>query len=136
MITSARLPRALLLLSALILAAISVNVGAADAGERRGGDARTITAQQEPPMKAGAAGLAARPDGARRGTIEKLTGVWVEGPGFDVSYGGSYEACAQKCLEHKMCVMLEYYRPEKKCNLYKEMRPRKAGGASFVGIRG
>ena len=67
--------------------------------------------------------------------IEKVSGVWVEGRGYDVTYGGTYEACAQRCLGAAKCVMLEYYRPEKKCNLYDAMRPRKTGGASLVGIR-
>jgi hypothetical protein len=32
--------------------------------------------------------------------------------------------------------MIEYYRPERKCNLYSSLRPLKSGGSSFVGIRG
>jgi PAN domain len=68
-------------------------------------------------------------------TIEKLAGVWIEGPGYDISYGGSYDACAQRCLGTPHCAMIEYYRPEKKCNLYSAVRPRKPGGASDVGIR-
>lgn len=68
-------------------------------------------------------------------SIDKLTGVWVEGPGYDITYGRSYEECAQRCLGTAKCVMIEYYRPEKKCNLYDTVRPRKPGGSSFVGIR-
>ena len=67
--------------------------------------------------------------------IERLAGVWVEGPGFDVTYGGTYDGCAQKCLAHDKCVMIEYYRPEKKCNRYDAVRPRKTGGSSDVGLR-
>ncbi len=69
------------------------------------------------------------------GTIEPVTGVWVEGRGYDVTYGGTYDACAARCLATSKCVMIEFYRPEKKCNLYDQMRPRKSGGASKVGIR-
>ena len=69
------------------------------------------------------------------GKIERFAGVWVEGPGFDVTYGGTYDSCAQKCLAHDKCVMIEYYRPEKKCNLYDTVRPRKTGGSSDVGLR-
>ena len=69
------------------------------------------------------------------GKIERLAGVWIEGPGFDVTYGGTYDGCAQKCLAHEKCVMIEYYRPEKKCNLYDAVRPRKTGGSSDVGLR-
>jgi PAN-like domain len=67
--------------------------------------------------------------------IEKLKGVWVEGPGYDITYGANYDTCAQRCLGTPACVMLEYYRPEKKCNHYNAMRPQKRGGDSDVGIR-
>ena len=69
------------------------------------------------------------------GTIEPVPGVWVEGRGYDVTYGGTYDSCAARCLAAAKCVMIEFYRPEKKCNLYDQMRPHKTGGASKVGIR-
>ena len=67
--------------------------------------------------------------------MDKLSGVWVEGAGFEITYGNNYDACAQKCLSNQRCVMIEYYRPEKKCNLYDTLRPRKTGGSSDVAIR-
>jgi PAN domain len=67
--------------------------------------------------------------------IERFDGVWIEGPGYDITYGGNYDACAQRCLAAEKCAMIEYYRPEKKCNMYDVVRPRKAGGSSNVGIR-
>ena len=69
------------------------------------------------------------------GSMETLSGVWVEGRGYDVTYGSTYEACAQRCLQTDKCVMIEFYKPEKKCNMYDNMRPRKTGGSSNVGIR-
>ncbi len=68
-------------------------------------------------------------------TIEKLSGVWIEGPGFAITYGKDYTECTQRCLANDKCLMIEYYRPEKKCNLYDTVRPRKTGGSSDVGIR-
>jgi PAN-like domain len=68
-------------------------------------------------------------------TIEKTTGMWVEGPGFDIKYGGTYDECAQRCLATSSCVMIEYYRPEKKCNMYNTIRPLKTGGSSIVGTK-
>ncbi len=68
-------------------------------------------------------------------SIEKLAGVWIEGPGYDIRYGGTYDDCAQRCLGTPQCAMIEYYRPERKCNLYTAVRPRKSGGSSDVGIR-
>jgi PAN domain len=67
--------------------------------------------------------------------MEKFNGVWVEGPGFDITYGRTYDACSQRCLETATCVMIEYYRPEKKCNLYSTLRPRLNGGSSTVAVR-
>ena len=68
-------------------------------------------------------------------TMKKVSGVWIEGPGFDITYGGTYDGCASRCLTDAACLMIEYYRPEKKCNLYKDVRPQLPGGASDVGIR-
>jgi hypothetical protein len=68
-------------------------------------------------------------------SIHKRPGVWVEGPGYEITYGANYDTCAKRCLASAKCVMLEYYRPEKKCNHYDQLRPRKTGGASDVGIR-
>ena len=72
---------------------------------------------------------------AKPAVMEKLSGVWVEGPGFDIKYGIAYDACAERCLANSTCVMIEYYRPQKKCNLYNTIRPRLAGGSSDVAIR-
>lgn len=82
-----------------------------------------------------AAPAAAQAPGKARASLEMRTGVWVEGPGYDVTYGGSYETCAARCLGAPQCVMIEFYRPEKKCNLYSNVRPLKKGGSSFVGLR-
>jgi PAN-like domain len=68
-------------------------------------------------------------------TMEQTTGMWVEGPGFDIKYGGNYDECAQRCLSTSSCVMIEYYRPEKKCNMYNTIRPLKTGGSSIVGTK-
>lgn len=67
--------------------------------------------------------------------IKKTTGMWVEGPGYDINYGGTYEQCATRCLAAAPCVMIEYYRPEKKCNMYNAVRPLKIGGSSIVGTK-
>jgi PAN domain len=81
-----------------------------------------------PPANAPAAAKAAP-------TMERFTGVWVEGGGYNITYGGAYDACAAKCLATTKCVMIEYYRPEKKCNMYDAERPRLKGGASDVALK-
>lgn len=87
----------------------------------------------------GAFGLACAQTAAEKSdagpTMQRYTGVWVEGPGFDITYGGTYEICSQRCLTNSACVMIEFYRPEKKCNLYNTIRPRLPGGDSIVAIR-
>lgn len=78
----------------------------------------------------------AAPAGSAIGaTMERLKGVWVEGPGFDITYGKDYAACSQRCLATPKCAMIEFYRPEKKCNMYDTVRPRLPGGSSDVAIR-
>jgi hypothetical protein len=67
--------------------------------------------------------------------LKKQAGVWVDGPGFDVKYGGTYDTCAASCVSNTKCVMIEYYRPEKKCNQYDTPRKLLLGGSSIVGIR-
>jgi hypothetical protein len=76
-----------------------------------------------------------KPGETKSARIERLSGVWIEGPGYDIKYGATYEVCAQRCLATPKCAMIEYYRPEKKCNLYDKVRPRVAGGSSDVGLR-
>lgn len=85
--------------------------------------------------KAASAAVASAVGGEASGQIVKYQGVWVEGPGFDITYGAPYEACARRCLANARCKMIEYYRPERKCNLYTSVRPRLRGGASIVGMR-
>jgi hypothetical protein len=67
--------------------------------------------------------------------MERLPGVWVEGGGYVIKYGGNYDACTKLCLDDKSCLMIEYYRPEKKCNLYKQVRPLLKGGDADVAVR-
>jgi hypothetical protein len=97
-------------------------VAAALAGVSTGTGAQTAAPQVTQPISKGA-------------RILKIAGVWVEGPGATITYGGTYTACANQCLANPSCLMLEYYRPEKKCNLYREVRPRLKGGSSDVGLR-
>ena len=67
--------------------------------------------------------------------LTRLPGVWVEGPGYDITYGAGYDACAARCIAAARCQMIEYYRPEKKCNLYDTRRPTKPGGSSHVAAK-
>jgi hypothetical protein len=67
--------------------------------------------------------------------MERLSGVWIDGPGYDIVYGVSYDACAARCLVTSACTMIEYYRPEKKCNIYNTLRPRLKGGSSDVALK-
>ena len=68
-------------------------------------------------------------------SMQRLQGVWVEGPGYDIKYGAGYETCAKRCAAEAKCLMIEYYRPEKKCNMYDTKRPTKPGGSSDVAVK-
>ena len=47
----------------------------------------------------GCAAIPALAVGKSGETMDKLPGaVWIDGPGYNVTYGVSYEACAAKCL--------------------------------------
>jgi hypothetical protein len=72
---------------------------------------------------------------AAKPRMERFSGVWIDGPGYDIVYGGPYDVCAARCLATTACAMIEYYRPEKKCNMYKAPRPRLQGGSSDVAIK-
>ena len=88
----------------------------------------TLDRRSEPPT-------AEVPSSVRQAVMKKTPGVWVEGPGYQITYGRTYELCAQQCLAANRCRMIEFYRPEKKCNLYDSVRPQLKGGDSTVGIR-
>jgi PAN domain len=89
----------------------------------------TATTAQQPAQTPNAQPTKAAP------SMERFQGVWVEGGGFNITYGGNYDACAAKCLATAKCVMIEYYRPEKKCNMYDAERPRLKGGMSDVALK-
>lgn len=114
--------RSVLLIAIVAMGTWSGPVAAEDAAKRS--NVGIPTAKTQPP---------APQPGA---TMQRLQGVWVEGPGFEVTYGSTYDGCAKRCLTNNACVMIEYYRPEKKCNLYNTLRPRLKGGSSDVAIRG
>ena len=67
--------------------------------------------------------------------IDRYDGVWIEGPGYEITYGGTYEACTHLCLGQVRCRMVEFYIPEKKCNLYDSSRTQIKGGKSIVGVK-
>ncbi len=130
--------RALLLASAVALFAFSAPAGAQEPAARK---AQPEVIQKQEQMNVGAGTVAPPAAGApveakRAATMQRLDGMWVEGRGFEVTYGNNYDNCAKRCLANATCVMIEYYRPEKKCNLYNTMRPRLKGGSSDVAIRG
>ena len=67
--------------------------------------------------------------------MEKHSKAWVDGNGFDVKFGDSYEKCAKRCIEMRACVMLEYYLPKKKCNIYSKQHRIEKDGDGFVAVK-
>jgi hypothetical protein len=99
-----------------------------------------LAAQQATPAPLAEPATTAAPaptaEGVKAARMERMTGVWIEGPGYEITYGKDYGECAKRCLDRPRCRMIEYYRPEKKCNLYDAVRPRLKGGSSDVAIKG
>jgi hypothetical protein len=98
----------------------------------------SVMAQAKGPAKATAEPVAAPAapvptGGATR--MEAFKGTWVEGGGYDITYGKDYDTCAKRCMAASKCVMIEYYRPEKKCNLYDSVRKQLKGGSSVVAVK-
>ena len=124
------------LVAALTLAVAGVAVGQ-DQGGGVAGSGETPRASPAPPTTPASPSPAdAVPPASSKGDrMEKFSGVWIEGPGYDIKYGGNYEGCARRCLDSAKCVMVEFYWPEKKCNHYDTVRPRLKGGSSHVGVR-
>jgi hypothetical protein len=116
-----------------IIAIVALSVSTVVSAQQPSPAPQPAEAASAPPAPATNAAPAATSTGAR---MERLSGVWVEGPGYEVTYGRDYGECARRCLDRARCRMIEYYRPEKKCNLYDALRPRKQGGASDVAIKG
>ncbi len=138
------------LMCAVMTLAVAVSILPANSQEQKSTKRRPveiINQQPSEPQKpeialpeatrlGGKADIEARPS-SKGGQMERLNGnLWIEGPGFEVTYGLTYERCATKCIDNQKCVMIEFYRPEKKCNLYSQKRPTKKGGSSDVAIRG
>ena len=131
------LSRAVMLVGAIVFGSTWDTVSAQEGAKRSAPNALAVqNTSTKPGEQVGPAGQAVPGATKRAPTMQRFEGVWVEGPGFEVTYGGNYDGCAKRCLANDKCVMIEYYRPEKKCNLYSTMRPRLKGGSSDVAIRG
>jgi hypothetical protein len=92
------------------------------------GSGLAAVAQQPAAQPAAAAAPAATsaPAAATPAAImEKRAAHYVEGPGYITffhkqtpGYGGTYGECEKNCLADSRCVMIEFYKPLRKCHLY------------------
>ena len=70
------------------------------------------------------------------GTMRRLTDSYVVGEGYDTILRSHVSDCEDYCLQDRQCRMMEYFRPEKKCNLYSHRNTRPAeGNAALVGVK-
>lgn len=67
--------------------------------------------------------------------IEKLASHYVEGPGYVTHWGGTYDQCDRRCVADQRCVMIEFYKPQKKCHLYDHTRFSGRSDAADVGMK-
>ena len=74
--------------------------------------------------------------------IERLSGHYVEGPGYvtyfhqqTAGYAGTYPECERNCLADARCRMIEFYKPLRKCHLYDHTRHSGKAPSADVGLK-
>lgn len=72
---------------------------------------------------------------AQGATIEYHENTYVAGEGYDTLRGITYGNCASQCLADNSCAMIEFYRPENKCNLFRHSRTAGWSRDAVVGIK-
>jgi hypothetical protein len=75
------------------------------------------------------------PQRASLPTIRRHANSFVEGEGYDTTRTGSYSECEQRCAADNSCVMLEFYKPDRKCNLYANRRSIGSASTADVGVK-
>jgi hypothetical protein len=64
------------------------------------------------------------PQRASLPTIKRQANSFVEGEGYE-----------QRCAADNSCVMLEFYKPDRKCNLYANRRSIGSASTADVGVK-
>jgi hypothetical protein len=95
----------------------------ADTGIKRAGLASAPTIYQPPTVQQWAP------------TIRRYTNTYVEGEGYRVVTSSSYAACERLCAGDSSCRMLEFHKPDAKCNLYNHTRTSGSATTADVGIK-
>jgi PAN domain len=67
--------------------------------------------------------------------LRHVTGRFVEPDGDRLYSTTNYAECAAVCQRDAACVMVEFYRSGRKCNVFYRTVPTKPGGDADIGYR-
>ena len=87
------------------------------------GEVHSVTPQTGPGVSSGSSA-----SGTTR-EFRKLTRHYVEGEGYATTLDSSYDDCSRRCLDDGRCLMFEFYKPKRKCNLFDHTRAKKTSDA-------
>ena len=68
-------------------------------------------------------------------TMERQANTYVKGEGYDTLYGYSLAACEAQCRSDTGCAMVEFYKPDNKCNLFRHTKTAGASREAMVSIK-
>lgn len=101
-------------------------LAAIEAGWNRGTSNGTPNARPAPDRAATQSAVA---------RIEKWADHFVDGDGYDKRVATAYADCESRCLSDARCLMMEFYRPTKMCNLFAKTSTAKAATSADVGMK-
>ena len=67
--------------------------------------------------------------------IVKIANRYIEGDGYSTKTAASFAQCEQRCIADQRCLAMEFYRPERKCNLFEAIKNPLASNDADVGIK-
>jgi PAN domain len=68
----------------------------------------------------------------RQPAMRRLADSYVIGEGYETHRRASADLCQTLCVGDTTCAMSEFYKPERKCNLYSHRNTRAASGNSAI----
>ena len=60
---------------------------------------------------------------------------YVDGEGYETTLNSSYDQCAERCVADSRCRMIEFYGPDRKCNLFNHSKMAGESKVASVGMK-
>ena len=67
--------------------------------------------------------------GCGKSTIATSLAAYFASEGYATALDSSYDDCSRRCLDDGRCLMFEFYKPKRKCNLFDHTRAKKTSDA-------